>query len=288
MGGLVVGAIVGAAMVYPPRATRRAWQIGTVVGVLVVLVALVVYRNRADRRLGLRVPGRPRSAACPLTRCADRRKPAHQPVGSAGCSPARCHQRRSTGPTVRGSTPSSVRPKTNSVVVDEVDLDGGAGGAHPPAAHLAHRSDGLPADLARTAQVPYHESIRSDGETPARRRSPARRRRRLRSRPRPGGRCGDAPNTAQAAAAISTPSSTMSTARCVDHVWAPGPGKDAVTRGPQFELCTAVVHIGEKSQGCCSMSGRCPADVGRPSAGQRRRLCRSATGQRPVSASAWS
>ena len=45
MGGLVVGALVGAAMVYPPRATRRAWQIGTVVGVAVVLVALSVYRT---------------------------------------------------------------------------------------------------------------------------------------------------------------------------------------------------------------------------------------------------
>jgi membrane associated rhomboid family serine protease len=45
LGGLVVGAVLGAAMVYPPRATRRAWQVGTVVGVSVVLVGLFVFRT---------------------------------------------------------------------------------------------------------------------------------------------------------------------------------------------------------------------------------------------------
>ncbi len=49
MGGLVVGALVGAAMVYAPRATRRAWQVGTVVGVAVLLAALLLYR---DAQLG--------------------------------------------------------------------------------------------------------------------------------------------------------------------------------------------------------------------------------------------
>lgn len=45
VGGFVVGAIVGAAMVYPPPANRRAIQIGVSVTVLVVLVALIVVRN---------------------------------------------------------------------------------------------------------------------------------------------------------------------------------------------------------------------------------------------------
>jgi len=45
LGGLVVGAIVGAAMVYPPQRTRRRWQWGTAIGVVVVLVALVIVRD---------------------------------------------------------------------------------------------------------------------------------------------------------------------------------------------------------------------------------------------------
>lgn len=42
LGGLVVGAIVGAAMVFPPRPTRSAWQWGVCGGVVVVLLALTV------------------------------------------------------------------------------------------------------------------------------------------------------------------------------------------------------------------------------------------------------
>ncbi len=41
----MVGALVGAAMVYPPQATRRAWQVGTVIGVAVALVALLLFRD---------------------------------------------------------------------------------------------------------------------------------------------------------------------------------------------------------------------------------------------------
>jgi membrane associated rhomboid family serine protease len=44
-GGLLVGAIVGAAMVYPPPRTRNAWQWGTVIGVLLVLAALLIFRT---------------------------------------------------------------------------------------------------------------------------------------------------------------------------------------------------------------------------------------------------
>ena len=45
LGGLVVGAGVGAVMVYAPAARRNAWQIGTCVAVLVVLVALLVTKD---------------------------------------------------------------------------------------------------------------------------------------------------------------------------------------------------------------------------------------------------
>ena len=45
LGGLVVGAVVGAAMVYPPQNVRKQWQWGTVIGVLVVLAGLVMIRN---------------------------------------------------------------------------------------------------------------------------------------------------------------------------------------------------------------------------------------------------
>lgn len=46
-GGLVVGAAVGAAMVYPPPQTRRVWQWGAVAGVVVALVITLVLRDQA-------------------------------------------------------------------------------------------------------------------------------------------------------------------------------------------------------------------------------------------------
>ncbi|WP_111764944.1 rhomboid family intramembrane serine protease [Nakamurella deserti] len=45
LGGFVVGAVVGAAMVYAPPKNRLAIQVGVSVGVLVVLLALIVVRN---------------------------------------------------------------------------------------------------------------------------------------------------------------------------------------------------------------------------------------------------
>jgi membrane associated rhomboid family serine protease len=45
LGGLVVGAIVGAAMVYPPQSVRKQWQWGTVIAVLVVLAGLLVIKD---------------------------------------------------------------------------------------------------------------------------------------------------------------------------------------------------------------------------------------------------
>jgi len=45
LGGLVVGAIVGAAMVYPPPAQRKKWLWGTTITLAVVLIALLVYRD---------------------------------------------------------------------------------------------------------------------------------------------------------------------------------------------------------------------------------------------------
>jgi membrane associated rhomboid family serine protease len=44
LGGLVVGAISGAAMVFPPRSTRRAWQWGVSIGLVVGLAVLTVIR----------------------------------------------------------------------------------------------------------------------------------------------------------------------------------------------------------------------------------------------------
>lgn len=43
LGGLVVGGIVGAAMVFAPQKTRTAWQVGVSAGTLLVLVAVIVY-----------------------------------------------------------------------------------------------------------------------------------------------------------------------------------------------------------------------------------------------------
>jgi membrane associated rhomboid family serine protease len=45
VGGLVVGALVGAAMVYAPAARRNAWQIGTCVAVLLALVLVFVLKD---------------------------------------------------------------------------------------------------------------------------------------------------------------------------------------------------------------------------------------------------
>lgn len=45
LGGLVVGAITGAAMVYAPAARRTVWQVGTCVTVLVALVAILVTKD---------------------------------------------------------------------------------------------------------------------------------------------------------------------------------------------------------------------------------------------------
>lgn len=43
VGGLIVGALAGAAMVFPPAKSRLAWQVGASVGLLVVLIALVAW-----------------------------------------------------------------------------------------------------------------------------------------------------------------------------------------------------------------------------------------------------
>ena len=45
MGGLLVGAVVGASMVYPPQHSRREWQWGTAIGVLIVLAGLLIVRD---------------------------------------------------------------------------------------------------------------------------------------------------------------------------------------------------------------------------------------------------
>lgn len=45
LGGLVVGALVGAAMVYAPAAARLKWQIGAVVGMTLVLAAVIVAKD---------------------------------------------------------------------------------------------------------------------------------------------------------------------------------------------------------------------------------------------------
>ncbi len=45
VGGFIVGALVGAAMVFPPAAARTRWQWGVGAGVLVALVALILVRD---------------------------------------------------------------------------------------------------------------------------------------------------------------------------------------------------------------------------------------------------
>ncbi|HEU5473144.1 MAG TPA: rhomboid family intramembrane serine protease [Actinophytocola sp.] len=47
LGGLVVGAIATAAMVYAPRQSRTAWQVGTIATLVVVLVSLIFIRDAA-------------------------------------------------------------------------------------------------------------------------------------------------------------------------------------------------------------------------------------------------
>jgi membrane associated rhomboid family serine protease len=45
VGGLVVGALATAGMVYPPRAQRTAWQVGTAVALVAALVGLFFLRD---------------------------------------------------------------------------------------------------------------------------------------------------------------------------------------------------------------------------------------------------
>lgn len=52
LGGLVVGALVGAAMVYPPARTRKAWQLGGVIGLVVLLAVVIVVRSAAIGDVG--------------------------------------------------------------------------------------------------------------------------------------------------------------------------------------------------------------------------------------------
>ncbi|HEV2780362.1 MAG TPA: rhomboid family intramembrane serine protease [Actinophytocola sp.] len=49
LGGLVVGAVATAAMVYAPARSRAAWQTGTMIGLVVALVGLILVR---DAQLG--------------------------------------------------------------------------------------------------------------------------------------------------------------------------------------------------------------------------------------------
>ncbi len=45
LGGFIVGGIVGAAMVFPPATTRLRWQWGVSVGMLIVIIGLILYRD---------------------------------------------------------------------------------------------------------------------------------------------------------------------------------------------------------------------------------------------------
>lgn len=51
LGGLVVGAVITAAMVYPPQPIRRRVQIGTVVGLLILIVVVILIK---DTQIALR------------------------------------------------------------------------------------------------------------------------------------------------------------------------------------------------------------------------------------------
>lgn len=55
LGGLVIGAIVGAGLVYAPAAKRMQWQVGTFVAVALALIIVIVAR---DLSLGTWVCGR--------------------------------------------------------------------------------------------------------------------------------------------------------------------------------------------------------------------------------------
>ena len=101
LGGLVVGAIVGAAMVYPPQQSRREWLWGSAIGVLVVLAALVIIRDGQIGEWFCVYTPTATAAACRRTE-----------TGSSGpCRRRRTPQRRPALPT--GSAPRSVRPKTS-------------------------------------------------------------------------------------------------------------------------------------------------------------------------------
>jgi hypothetical protein len=45
IGGLVVGALLTAAIIYAPKPNRVAWQVGAVVVAVVVLVSMVLIRD---------------------------------------------------------------------------------------------------------------------------------------------------------------------------------------------------------------------------------------------------
>ena len=45
LGGLVIGAIATVAMVYPPARSQAVWQFGTLIGLLVALIGLIVIRD---------------------------------------------------------------------------------------------------------------------------------------------------------------------------------------------------------------------------------------------------
>jgi membrane associated rhomboid family serine protease len=47
LGGLVVGAVVGALMVYPPQTVRAKWQVGGTLALLALLVGAVIVRDTA-------------------------------------------------------------------------------------------------------------------------------------------------------------------------------------------------------------------------------------------------
>ena len=89
-------------------ARRTVWLWGTVIGVLVVLVALLVFRNSPDRRMVLRLQRRRQRrvrARALMTHRAER--------SARRCSHAAETHSRSAASTSVGSAPRSVRPKTS-------------------------------------------------------------------------------------------------------------------------------------------------------------------------------